>query len=143
MCFQRLKWGSSSFSCSSDGGIPPSALFFSIAVLYSASKTEEVKYLIPSLLFQCNHSQIIAVDFLSCFLLCRLEGPALGCSANPKEIVTEHRCVSGPFLQVQLRVVAASRNSVAEISSKMGNPVGRKKICPFLVILNKVDFIYI
>lgn len=51
----------------------------------------------------------------------------MGCSENAKEIVTEDKCLSGAFLQVQLGVGAASRNSVPEISNKTGNPVGRKK----------------
>lgn len=48
----------------------------------------------------------------------------MGDCANPKQIVTEDKRMSETFLQVQLGVGAASRNSVAEISNKLGNPVG-------------------
>lgn len=51
-------------------------------------------------------------------------GPHLGDCANPKQIVTEDKRMSKTFLQVQLGVGAASRHSVAEISNKLGNPVG-------------------
>lgn len=103
---------------------------------------EELKYLMPSLLLQGNHSRIIVIDFLACFLQCRLEGPALDCSANHKEIVTEDKCVSETFLQVQLGVGAASRNC-GRNQQQDGKSSGKgKKICSFLVTLNRADLMY-
>lgn len=61
--------------------------------------------------------KMIVIDFLGCFLQCML--------SNPRQVVTGDKCVSETFLQVPVGVGARSRNSVVEISSKLGNPVGR------------------